>query len=53
MKVKFLQIKEFLNLIVKHSIIEKKSLEILRKKYEKFYSVTDEKFNKEEFRKKS
>jgi len=29
--------------------VEKKSLEDLRKKYEKFYSVTDEKFNKEEF----
>ena len=34
------------------SIINKKSLEDLRKKYEKFYSVTDEKFNKEEFEKK-
>ena len=32
--------------------LEKKSLEDLRKKYEKFYSVTDEKFNKEEFEKK-
>ena len=31
--------------------IEKKSLENLRKKYEKFYSVTDEKFNREEFEK--
>jgi prolyl-tRNA synthetase len=31
---------------------DKKSLEDLRKKYEKFYSVTDEKFNKEEFQKK-
>ncbi|SVB85077.1 uncharacterized protein METZ01_LOCUS237931, partial [marine metagenome] len=29
--------------------IEKKSLEDLRKKYEKFYAVTDEKFNKKEF----
>jgi prolyl-tRNA synthetase len=29
--------------------IEKKSLEELRKKYEKFYAVTDEKFNKKEF----
>ena len=34
------------------SKLEKKSLEDLRKKYEKFYSVTDEKFNKEEFEKK-
>jgi prolyl-tRNA synthetase len=32
--------------------VEKKSLEDLRKKYEQFYSVTDEKFNKEEFEKK-
>tara|TARA_B100000575_G_scaffold276103_1_gene261272 strand:- start:5393 stop:6727 length:1335 start_codon:yes stop_codon:yes gene_type:complete len=32
--------------------LEKKSLESLRKNYEKFYSVTDEKFNKEEFEKK-
>ena len=32
--------------------LEKKSLEDLRKKYEQFYSVTDEKFNKEEFEKK-
>ena len=32
--------------------LEKKSLETLRKKYEQFYSVTDEKFNKEEFENK-
>ena len=32
--------------------LEKKSLEELRKKYEIFYAVTDEKFNKEEFEKK-
>ncbi len=32
--------------------LEKKSLENLRKKYEEFYSVTDEKFNKDEFEKK-
>ena len=31
--------------------VEKNSLENLRSKYEKFYSVTDEKFNKEEFEK--
>jgi len=31
--------------------IEKKSLEDLRKKYEQFYSATDEKFNKQEFEK--
>jgi prolyl-tRNA synthetase len=33
------------------SVLEKKSLEDLRKKYEQFYSVTDEKFNKKEFEK--
>ena len=32
--------------------LEKKSLEDMRKKYEKYYAVTDEKFNKEEFEKK-
>ena len=32
--------------------LEKESLESMRKKYEQFYSVTDEKFNKEEFEKK-
>ena len=32
--------------------LNKKSLNDLRKKYEEFYSVTDEKFNKEEFEKK-
>ena len=31
---------------------EKKSLEKLREKYENFYAVTDEKYNKEEFEKK-
>jgi len=31
--------------------VEKNSLENLRSKYEKFYSVTDEKFNQEEFEK--
>ena len=33
------------------SVIDKKSLEDLRNKYEQFYSVTDEKFNKEVFEK--
>ena len=32
--------------------LEKKSLDDLRKKYEIFYAVTDEKFNKEDFEKK-
>ena len=31
--------------------LEKTSLESMRKKYEQFYAVTDEKFNKEEFEK--
>ena len=31
--------------------LEKSSLELMRKKYEQFYSVTDEKFNKDEFEK--
>jgi prolyl-tRNA synthetase len=34
------------------SVIDRKSLEDLRKKYEQFYSVTDEKFKKEEFEEK-
>ena len=34
------------------STLEKKSLKDLRKKYEKFYAVTDEKFNKQEFEEK-
>ena len=33
------------------TVLEKSSLVDLRKEYEKFYSVTDEKFNKEEFEK--
>ncbi len=33
------------------TILEKDSLSILRKQYEKFYSVTDEKFNNDEFEK--
>ena len=44
--------KRILDLNSDGSLIEKKSLEDLRKKYEQFYSVTDEKFNKEEFEKK-
>ncbi len=34
------------------STLDKKSLEDLREKYEKFYAVTDEKFNKREFEEK-
>jgi prolyl-tRNA synthetase len=33
------------------TVIDRKSLEDLRKKYEKYYSVADEKFNKNEFEK--
>ena len=33
------------------TILDKESLGVLRKQYEKFYSVTDEKFNKEVFEK--
>ena len=33
------------------TILDKESLGTLRKQYEKFYSVTDEKFNKDEFKK--
>ncbi len=41
--------KRIFNLDSKGSTIDKKSLEDLRRKYETFYSVTDEKFNKNEF----
>ena len=41
--------KRILDLDSDGSIIEKKSLEELRKKYEKFYAVTDEKFDKNKF----
>ena len=34
-----------------NTILDKESLGVLRKQYEKFYSVTDEKFNKDEFEK--
>ena len=43
--------KRIFDLDSKGSKIEKKSLEELRKKYEKFYAVTDEKFNKNNFEK--
>jgi len=43
--------KRIFNLDSQGSVIDRKSLEDLRKKYEQFYSVTDEKFNKEEFEK--
>ena len=43
--------KRIFDLSSEGSDIEKNSLEKLRKKYEQFYSVTDEKFNKEKFEK--
>ena len=43
--------KRIFDLDSKGTKLEKKSLNNLRKKYEQFYSVTDEKFNKEEFEK--
>ena len=43
--------KRIFNLNSDGSVLEKKSLEDLRKKYEQYYSVTDEKFNKEKFEK--
>jgi len=44
--------KRIFNLNSDGTKLEKKSLEDLRKKYEEFYSVTDEKFNKDDFEKK-
>ncbi len=44
--------KRIFDLNTEDTKLEKKSLEVMRKKYEKFYSVTDEKFNKKEFENK-
>ena len=44
--------KRIFDLTSEGTILEKSSLEDLRKKYEQYYSVTDEKFNKDEFEKK-
>ncbi len=44
--------KRIFDLSSEGTILEKKSLEELRKKFEQFYSVTDEKFNKDEFESK-
>ena len=41
--------KEIFNVNSDNTKVDKKSLERLREKYEKFYAVTDEKFNKKEF----
>ena len=44
--------KEIFRVSSDNTKVEKKSLEDLRKKYEKFYAVTDEKFDKKEFENK-
>ncbi len=44
--------KEIFKVSSDNTKVEKKSLEDLRKKYEKFYAVTDEKFDKKEFENK-
>ena len=44
--------KRIFELDYKEIKLEKKSLEQLRQKYDEYYAVTDEKFNKEEFEKK-
>ena len=44
--------KRIFDLDYKEIKLEKKSLEQLRQKYDEYYAVTDEKFNKEEFEKK-
>ena len=51
-RVKFLQIREFFNVESEETKLEKNFLIEMRKLYEQFYSVTDEKFNKEEFENK-
>ena len=43
--------KRIFDLTVEGTKLEKESLHNLRKKYEQFYSVTDEKFNKDDFEK--
>ena len=43
--------KRIFDLNSEETILDKESLGVLRKQYEKFYSVTDEKFNKDEFEK--
>ncbi len=44
--------KRIFDLNTEDTKLEKKSLQDMRKKYEKYYSVTDEKFNKKEFENK-
>ena len=48
---KIFTVKRIFDLDNTDSLADKKSLENLRKTYEKFYSVTDEKFKKEDFEK--
>ncbi len=51
MKAKIFADKRIFELDYSDTSLEKKSLETLRKKYDQYYSVTDEKFNKKEFEK--
>ena len=44
--------KRVFDLSIDNTKLEKKSLENMRKEYEQYYSVTDEKFDKDEFEKK-
>ena len=44
--------KRIFDLSIDNAKLEKKSLENMRKEYEQYYSVTDEKFDKDEFEKK-
>ena len=44
--------KRVFDLSIDNAKLEKKSLENMRKEYEQYYSVTDEKFDKKEFEKK-
>ena len=44
--------KRVFDLSIDNAKLEKKSLENMRKEYEQYYSVTDEKFDKDEFEKK-
>ena len=44
--------KRVFDLSIDNAKLEKKSLKNMRKEYEQYYSVTDEKFNKDEFEKK-
>ena len=49
---KIFTVKRVFDLSIDNAKLEKKSLENMRKEYEQYYSVTDEKFDKDEFEKK-